>query len=62
MSRETFRAGRAYVQIEASGSDTYLTIAQHRNLKISGNFAGWQHFGVVAAAWWSEREANEDVA
>jgi hypothetical protein len=62
MCRETFRAGRAYLQIEASGSGTYFTIARHCNLKISLNFARRQHFGVVAAAWWSEREANEDVA
>jgi len=39
-----------------------LAIARHRKPKISWTFAGWQQFGVAGAAWWSEREANEDVA
>jgi hypothetical protein len=60
MSRETFRAGRAYVQVEA----VRKTIG-HRAASQSQDFVelgGMAVTWMTAAAWWSEREANEDVA
>jgi hypothetical protein len=39
-----------------------LVTARHRNPRIPGNFTGRQSLEVVDLAWWSEREANEDVA
>jgi hypothetical protein len=61
VSRETFRPGGAYLQ-EEGGSRQIVVTARLRNSRIPKELRGVAAPGVAVVAWWSEGEANEDVA